>query len=294
MKEYTTEFLRNIALVAHGGAGKTMMTEAFLHFTGATTRLGKVEEGTTASDYEEDEIRRKISLSISVIPVEYHDHKINLLDAPGYTDFIGEVVSALSVADAAAIVVDAVSGIEVGTEAAWRFCNKFKLPRFVIINKMDRENANFDKAYESVDAHARAHEMRVVKFQLPWGEKLDFKGVIDLVSMKAYAGDGKTPQDIPAEYKDAVAEARMALIEAAAEGEDTLLEKYLETGELSQEELLRGLRDVVLSGAFIPVFVAAAGHEKGLAPLLNAFVDLFPSPAERPAVPLRAKMAMSC
>jgi len=157
MKEYTTEFLRNIALVAHGGAGKTMMTEAFLHFTGATTRLGKVEEGTTASDYEEDEIRRKISLSISVIPVEYHDHKINLLDAPGYTDFIGEVVSALSVADAAAIVVDAVSGIEVGTEAAWRFCNKFKLPRFVIINKMDRENANFDKAYESVDAHARAH-----------------------------------------------------------------------------------------------------------------------------------------
>ncbi|NCP88144.1 MAG: elongation factor G [Anaerolineae bacterium CG_4_9_14_3_um_filter_57_17] len=289
MKEYTTEFLRNIALVAHGGAGKTMMTEAFLHFTGATTRLGKVEEGTTASDYEEDEIRRKISLSISVIPVEYHDHKINLLDAPGYTDFIGEVVSALSVADAAAIVVDAVSGIEVGTEAAWRFCNKFKLPRFVIINKMDRENANFDKAYESVDAHARAHEMRVVKFQLPWGEKLDFKGVIDLVSMKAYAGDGKTPQDIPAEYKDAVAEARMALIEAAAEGEDTLLEKYLETGELSQEELLRGLRDVVLSGAFIPVFVAAAGHEKGLAPLLNAFVDLFPSPAERPAVTAQGK-----
>lgn len=283
MKEYTTENLRNIALVAHGGAGKTMMAEAFLHFTGATTRLGKVEEGTTASDYEEDEIRRKISLSTSVIPVEYRDHKINLLDAPGYTDFIGEVVSALSVADAAAILVDAVAGVEVGTEAAWRFCNKFKLPRFVIINKMDRENANFAKAYESVENHAHAHEARVVKVQLPWGEKLDFKGVIDLISMKAYAGDGKTAQDIPAEYSEAVEEARLALIEAAAEGEDSLLEKYLETGELSQEEMLRGLRDVVLSGAFIPVFVSAAGHEKGISRLLDAFVDLLPNPSERPA-----------
>lgn len=289
MKEYTTENLRNIALVAHGGAGKTMMAEAFLHFTGATTRLGKVEEGTTASDYEEDEIRRKISLSTSVIPVEYRDHKINLLDAPGYTDFIGEVVSALSVADAAAILIDAVAGVEVGTEAAWRFCNKFKLPRFVIINKMDRENANFAKAYESVENHAHTHETRVVKVQLPWGEKLDFKGVIDLISMKAYAGDGKTAQEIPAEYSEAVEEARLALIEAAAEGEDSLLEKYLETGELSQEELLRGLRDVVLSGAFIPVFVSAAGHEKGISRLLDAFVDLLPSPAERPARSVQGK-----
>lgn len=289
MKEYTTETLRNVALVAHGGAGKTMMAEAFLHFTGATTRLGKVEDGTTVSDYEEDEIRRKISLSTSIIPLEYRSHKINLLDAPGFTDFVGEVVSSLSVADAAAILVDSVAGVEVGTEIAWRYSDTFKLPRIVVINKMDRENANFAKAYESVEAYAHANDTRVVKAQLPWGEKLDFKGVIDLISMKAYADDGKTAQDIPAEYQEAAEEARMTLIEAAAEGEDSLLEKYLESGELSQEELLRGLRDVVLSGSFIPVFVAAAGHEKGIARLLDAFVDLLPNPSERPAVTAQGK-----
>jgi elongation factor G len=282
MKEYTTEYLRNIALVAHGGAGKTMMAEAFLHFTGATTRLGKVEDGTTASDYDEEEIRRKISLYTSVLPVEFRDHKINVLDAPGFTDFVGEMISALSVADSAMILVDSVAGIEVGTEVAWRYCDAFKLPRFVVINKMDRENANFDKAYESAEQFAHNSEARLVKVQLPWGEKLDFKGIVDLIAMKAYSGDGKNAQDIPAELKDAAEEARMTLIEAAAEGEDSLLEKYLETGELTQEELLRGLKDVVLSGAFIPVFVSAAGHEKGVARLLDAVVDLMPGPAERP------------
>ena len=138
MKEYTTEYLRNIALVAHGGAGKTMMAEAFLHFTGATTRLGKMEDGTTASDYDEEEIRRKISLYTSVIPVEYRDCKINLLDAPGFTDFVGEMISALSVADGAMILVDSVAGMEVGTELAWNYADQFKLPRFIVINKMDR------------------------------------------------------------------------------------------------------------------------------------------------------------
>ncbi len=281
MKEYTTEFIRNIALVSHGSAGKTMMAEAFLHFSGATTRLGKIEDGTTISDYDEEEIRRKISLYTSVLPVEYRNHKINVLDAPGFTDFVGEMISALSVADGALIVVDAVSGIEVGTEIAWRYADEFKLPRFVVVNKLDRDNANFAKTYASVEEFST--ELRLIKIQLPWGEKQEFKGVIDLISMKAYRGDGKSPEEIPAELKDAAEEARFELIEAAAEGEDTLLEKYLESGELTNEEILRGLRKAVLSGLFVPVLCAAAGNEKGIAPLLNAIVDLMPSPADMPA-----------
>jgi elongation factor G len=289
MKEYTTEYLRNIALVAHSGAGKTMMAEAFLHFTGATTRLGKTDDGTTISDYDEEEIRRKISLYTSVIPVEYRDHKINVLDAPGFTDFIGEMISALSVADGAVILVDSVAGMEVGTELAWNYCDQFGLPRFVVINKMDRENANFDKAYQTVEQYAQAAGARLIKIQLPLGEKLDFHGVIDLITMKAYEGDGKAAKDIPAEFKSAAEEARTALMEAAAEGDDALMEKYFEDGELSQEEILKGLKAIVQNGSFIPVFVSAAGHAKGVGPLLNALVDLMPNPAQRPDVVVEGK-----
>jgi len=283
MKEYTTEFIRNIALVSHGSAGKTMMAEAFLHFTGATTRLGKIDDGTTISDNDEEEIRRKLSLYTNILPLEYRDHKINLLDAPGYTDFIGEMISALSVADGAVVLVDSVGGVEVGTELAWRTAVELGLPRFIVINRMDRDNASFSRAYEAVEAFMRTAGGRVVKAQLPIGEKHDFKGVIDLISMKAYMADGKTVADIPADMKAAADEAHFALVEAAAEGEDTLLEKYLENGSLSDEELIRGLKDVIHSGAYAPVFVAAGGHELGIASLLNAFVDLMPSPAQRPA-----------
>ena len=150
MKEYTTEFIRNIALVSHGSAGKSMLAEAFLHFTGATTRLGKIEDGTTVSDFEDEEIRRKISLSTTLIPVEYQDHKLNFLDTPGYTDFVGEVVSALRVADGAMVLIDSVAGAEVGTEIAWEYADQFDLPRFVVINKMNRDNANFRKALDTV------------------------------------------------------------------------------------------------------------------------------------------------
>jgi len=283
MKEYTTEFIRNIALVSHGGAGKTMLAEAVLHVTGATTRLGKIEDGTTISDHDEEEIRRKISLYTSVIPVEHRDHKVNLLDAPGYTDFVGEAVSALSVSDGALVLVDSVAGMEVGTEVAWRYADEFKRPRCVVINKLDRENANFANAYDSVDGYARAAGERLVKLQLPIGEKHDFKGVIDLISMKAYMGDGKAATDIPAEMMEAARQAHGVLVEAAAEGEDTLLEKYLEAGALSDEELIRGLKDVVQSGAFIPVLCSAGAHEIGIHPLLNAVLDLLPSPAQAPA-----------
>src|SRR5512139_3710889 len=205
MKEYTTASIRNVALVSHSSAGKTMLAEAFLHFTGATTRLGKIEDGTTVSDYEDEEIRRGISLSTSVIPVEYKDVKLNLLDTPGYTDFVGEVISALRVADGAVVVVDSVAGAEVGTEIAWSYCDSFKLPRFVVINKMNRDNANFRKALDSV---REISEMRLLPVQLPWGEKAEFKGVLDLLTMKAYEGDGKTVRDIPADQMDAVETAR--------------------------------------------------------------------------------------
>ncbi len=229
MKEYSAESIRNIALTSHSSSGKTMLTEAFLHFSGATTRLGKIEDGTTTSDFEDEEIRRRISLSTAVVPVEYRNCKINFLDTPGYTDFVGEVISALRVADGVLVLINSVAGLEVGTEVAWKYCDEFKLPRFLVINKMERENANFHKALETVQAYS---EVRLTPIQLPWGEKQNFQGVIDLLNMKAYQGDGKTVVDIPAEMRSEAEEAHIALVESAAEGEDALLEKYLENGEL--------------------------------------------------------------
>jgi len=234
MKEYMTEMIRNVALVSHSSAGKTMLAEAFSHFTGATTRLGKIEDGSTISDFEDEEIRRGISLSTAVIPVEYKDHKINFLDTPGYNDFIGEMISALRVSDGAIVVVDSVAGSEVGTEIAWNYCDQFEIPRFVLINKMNRENANFQKARDSVQ---ELSEIRLLPIQLPWGEKQDFKGVIDLLTMKAYADDGKTATDIPEELVEEAETAHNELIEAAAEGEDELLMKYLEGEELESKEI---------------------------------------------------------
>jgi len=286
MKEYTTEFIRNIALVSHGSGGKTMLAEAFLHVTGATTRLGKIDDGTTVSDFEDEEIRRKLSLSTAVVPVEYKDHKINVLDTPGYTDFVGEVISALRVSDGTVILVDSVAGLEVGTEIAWNYCDTFKLPRFVLVNKMDRDNADFKNALASVQEFS---SVRLIPVQLPWGEKAAFKGVIDLISMKAFANEGKTAEEIPADLKPAAEEARTKLIEAAAEGEDALLEKYLESGELTTEELMRGLKAIVRSQAYILVFVASGGHEKGIMPLLDAIINLMPSPKEVPQATTKGK-----
>lgn len=286
MKEYTTEFIRNIALASHSGAGKTMLTEAFLHFTSATTRLGRIEDGTTVADFEDEEIRRGISLSTAIIPVEYKDHKINILDTPGYTDFVGEEISALRVADGALILVDAVAGAEVGTEIAWNYSGNFNLPRFVVINKMNRDNANFQKALDSAKEMSDIH---LIPVQLPWGEHSEFKGVLDLLTMKAYEGDGKTASEIPSEYADEVEAARMELIEAAAEGEDELLEKYLEGEELSAAEILRGLRNALRLGIYAPVFVTAGSAQIGLARLLDAIIELMPSPAQAPAAVAQGK-----
>jgi len=196
------------------------------------------------------------------------------------------MISALSVADSAMVVVDAVSGFEVGTEMAWNYCDKFSLPRFLVINKMDRENADYRKALDSVQTYSEA---RLIPVQLPWGEKQNFNGVIDLLSMKAYQGSGKSAEDIPAELQSAAEEAHTTLVEAAAEGDDSLLEKYLEGGTLSAEEIARGLAEVIQSGSFIPVFLAAGGAEIGVAPLLDAAIQLLPSPLQSKSVTAKGK-----
>jgi len=278
MKEYATEFIRNIALVAHSSGGKTVLSESMLFATGAITRMGKVEEGNTVSDFEEEEIRRQLSLSTGVIPVEFKDHKLNLLDTPGYTDFIGEVISALGVADSALVLVDSVAGVEVGTEIAWDYADTFGLPRMVLITKMDRENANFQAVLNSIQQ--LAGDATLVPVHLPWGEKQEFKGVIDLFSMKARPAEGEAKEAIPAEYADQAEEARIALVEAAAEGDDSLLEKYLNGEQLSAEEVASGFKLSVKSGRFIPVFVSAASSATGVVPLMEAMVKLLPAPTE--------------
>jgi len=280
MKEYATEYIRNVALVSHSGGGKTSLGEAMLYLTGAITRMGKVEDGNTVSDFEDEEIRRSLSLSTSILPVEYKDHKINVLDTPGYTDFVGEVISALRVTDSAVVLVDSVAGVEVGTEIVWGFCDTFKLPRFVVISKMNRDNANFQAALDS--ACGLSSSVSLIPVQLPWGEKHDFKGVIDLFRMQAISGNGGGSEPIPDEYQDAADEARIALVEAAAEGDDILLEKYLEGEELSAEEVANGFRKAVLSGQFVPVLVTASTAGLGIEPLLEMIIELLPSPANAP------------
>ena len=258
-----------------------MLAESLLFFSGAITRLGEINAGTTVSDFQDEEQRRGISISTSVVPVEYKDVKINLLDTPGYTDFVGEVISAMRVVDGVLIPVDSVSGAEVGTEIAWNFADEFELPRFIIINMMDRENANFQKALESV---RQMTSMRLLPLQLPWGEKADFIGVIDILENKAYKGDGKDVVDIPAEYADQVEELRMEIIEAAAEGDDDLLMKYLEGETLSEDEIFSGLKNAVVSRSFAPVLVASGTANVGMASLLNAINKMMPSPDEVPTV----------
>jgi elongation factor G len=288
MKEYATEYIRNVALVGHSGAGKTSLTEAFLFNTGVTSRLGRVEDGTATADFDEEEQRRRISVSTSIIPIEYHDHKINFLDTPGFTDFVGEVKSALRVADAAIVVVDAVAGVEVGTELTWQYADEYHLPRFVVINKMDRENANFQRALEGVQ---RTFKAKLIPVQLPWGEQLNFKGVIGLLSMQARPGKGNETVAIPAEYAAAAAAARVQLVEAAAEGDDDLLEKYLGGEELTPEEVIRGFHKAVLAGTFVPVFVASSTTDTGINPILDGIVRYFPAPTEE--APLHAHGATS-
>ncbi|NPA06180.1 MAG: elongation factor G [Chloroflexi bacterium] len=282
MKEYPTQAIRNIALVSHSGAGKTILVEGLLYYLGVTTRMGSIQEGNTVSDFEDEEIRRGLSLSTAIIPLEYQDHKLNLLDTPGYTDFIGEVISALWVSEAALVVVDAVSGPAVGTEVAWNYAKKFNIPRMVLINKMDRDTANFTK---TLDALRETFEAEFIPVQLPMGVGENFQGVIDLIHMKAFVGPENQEQDIPAEWAEEAEEARAALLETAAMGSEELMEKYLEEENLSPEDVLQGLKLLMQGeGDYVPVFVAAGERRIGLEPLLRAFVALVPAPNERPPI----------
>ncbi len=287
MKEYDTDRLRNVALVSHGGGGKTSLGEAMLFATGALTRMGRVEEGNTVSDFEEEEVRRRLSLSTGVLPVEFQDHKLNVLDTPGYADFIGEVISSLRVADGAIVLVDSVAGVEVGTEIVWGYCDSFHLPRLLVVSKMDRENASFPRTLES--ARNLAPETNFIPAQIPMGEAHDFRGVIDLLAMEARPGDGKETAPIPADLQEQATQARVTLVEAAAEGDDGLLEKYLDGQELSAEEVARGFRQAVGSGKVVPVYLAAGTNAVGAVPLMEAIVRLLPSPADREPAPAQGK-----
>jgi len=278
LKEYTTQNIRNLVLLGHGSSGKTSLAEAMLFASGATNRMGRVEDGTTVSDFDEEEIRRRISLSMAMIPVEWEGCKLNVLDTPGYLDFIGEVISGIRVADLALVLVDPVGGVEVGTELVWNYADQYHLPRMVVVNKMNRENADFAHTLQSLrDAFRR----NFVPLQLPIGAQASFAGVVDLVRMRALMGPEAKVADIPADMKAQAEEARVQLVEAAAEGDDELIMKYLEGEELTEEEIRRGLRAAILKGSVVPVLVTAATENIGTRALMDALVAYAPSPADR-------------
>jgi len=281
MKEYTTDQLRNIVLAGHQGAGKTSVGESLLFATGAITRMGKVEERNTVADFDEDERARSLSIYSALLPIEYKGYKINVIDAPGYVDFQGEARNAIRVADAALIVVDAVSGPEVGTELSFDYAEEFDLPLMVLINKMDRENASFSNVLNVM--RTRFPDYRFVPVLLPIGAQASFSGVVDLLTMKAYTGQGKDASAVPADLTDAAEEARLELMEAAAEADDALLEKYFESETLSEDEIRQGLlaaaRDP--NKKLIPVFASSATHSIGVLPLLDALVSYALPPSQR-------------
>jgi elongation factor G len=287
VKRYATERIRNVGLFGHGASGKTSLAEALLFTSKAINRLGRVEEGNTSSDYDPDEIRRRVSISLAVAPLEWRDHKINLLDSPGYADFVGDMRSAARVADAAVIVLDASAGVEVGTEQAWSACERAGCARLIFINKMDRENANFAAALESAQ---RRFGAGVVPIQAPIGREAGFKGIVDLLRRKAYlSGGGRdgafTVADMPAEMEGEVEGYRETLIEKIAETDDALIEKYLEGEEISDDELVAALHAGVRGGQIVPVLCGSATLVVGAAQLLDDLLALAPSPAEaRPIV----------
>ena len=268
MPKFSTEKLRNIVLLSHGGAGKTILAEAMLHTAGHTTRLGRVEDGTTVSDFEPEETRRQSSSQMSVLACPWRDSKINILDTPGYADFRGEVVSASRVADAAIILVSAAAGVEVGTNQMWRLADERNLPRMLFISKMDRENADFDRIMGEI---SERFGRECVPVQIPIGAESAFSGVVNLLDPDA---------DVPDDIADVVEEARERVIEAVAEADDALADKYLEGEEITQSEMISGLKQGIADGMIIPVLVGASPSEIGTSELLDAIVDFLPSPAD--------------
>ncbi len=281
MKEYKTDQIRNVVLLGHGSAGKTSLAEAMLYKSGAINRMGKIEDGTTVTDFDDEETRRHISLSLSVAPCEWKTNKINVLDTPGYTDFVGEVISAIHVADVGLVLVDAVSGVEVGTELVWTRADARNLPRMVLVNKMDRDNANFERTLAALREN---FDGNFVPVQLPIGSEADFKGVIDLTTLKAVQGADDQISDVPDTLTAQAEEYRIFLMEAAAEGDDELIMKYLEGEELTAAEIRQGLKAAFIAGTAIPVFCGAAPKALGIGSLLDGLVGLAPAPNEVQAV----------
>jgi elongation factor G len=285
LKEYPTSQIRNVALAGHTSAGKTSLAEALLHHLKVTDRLLRVDEGNSMSDYEPEEIRRKTSINTSVLPVEYGGCKINLLDLPGYRDFIGEIKNAIRVSDAVLLLVDGISGAEVGTELVWELADEYDLPRFVFINKLDKERSDFDKALRNLK---EVFGVNCVPLTLPVGRESSFSGVVDLLRMKlARETPTEKPQyaEIPGDVAEAAKAARTALVEAAAEGDDALMEKYFADEPLTEDEIVRGLRVSFAQRRFLPVLCGAALKEIGLAALLDFIASCAPAPSERKAWP---------
>src|SRR5580765_5877826 len=275
--------IRNVAFVGHGGVGKTSLVEALLHACGATTRLGKVDDGTTATDFDPDEIKRKISLNTAVAYCDYKGYRLNLIDTPGYGDFVADARAGLRVASAAIVVVDAVAGVQVQTEKVWKFANEYGLPRVIVINRLDRERADFNRTLESLQKRLKG---RLAPFQVPIGSEAGFTGVVDLIAMKALiTADGKVSEkEIPADAAERAKSHREKLAEAAAETDDDLLAKYLEEGSIGEAAMLEALRKAVLNGAIVPVLAASAARGIGVLPLLELILKEFPSPADQGAV----------
>jgi elongation factor G len=283
MKVYETASIRNVAIVGHGGAGKTSLISAILLDSGAVNRLGRVEDGNTVTDFDPDEVERKISLSTALAHCEWNKLKLNLLDTPGFANFLHEARAGLQVADAALVVVCAVHGVEVQTEKVWGYAEEFSLPRLLVVNRLDRDRASFERALDSIQ---QSFGRTAIPIELPIGVEKDFRGVVDLVRMKAYLwqGDEKASfaeQEIPPDLQAAAAAARSALVEMVAEGNDALMEKFFEAGELTQEELATGLRQAVWAGKIFPVLAVSATHNIGVQSLLDQLVELVPAPGDR-------------
>jgi len=281
-----TAKIRNVGIVAHGGAGKTTLAEAILFDAGATSRLGKVEDGTTVTDFDEDEIKRRMSISSALAFCEWKGHKLNLVDTPGASIYLTDTRNCLRVLDSALVVVSSVSGVKVQTEKVWSFAESGNKTRVIFINKMDQEQADFFRVLEDVRKNLCSIATPV---QLPIGAETSFRGIVDLIRMKALTyqggGTGKSSEgEIPSDLKPKAEELRAALMEAVAESDDKLLERYLEAGTLSAEELKAGLKRGVLGGRVVPVLCGSALKNIGIQPLLDLLTDVCPSPADRPAV----------
>ncbi len=272
--------IRNVGFAGHGGVGKTSLVEAILFACGAVNRLGKVEDGTTTTDFDPDEIKRKISLNTAVAYCDWKGHRLNLVDTPGYGDFVADARGGLRVVGGAVIVVDGVAGVQVQTEKVWKFANEYGLPRVVVINRLDRERADFFRTLESLQKRLKG---RLCPLQVPVGSEAGFTGVVDLVAMKAYTTTGgkTTETEIPGELMDTAKSYREKLVEAVAESDDDLLAKYLEEGSLAEPEMVAALRKAVAAGTLVPVLVASATRAIGVQPLLDLIIHEFPSPAEQ-------------